>query len=747
MLSDSHFRSDCATTRRYFSTIVLVVMFFCCASSFADEWATLFDGKTLVGWKPSRDNKQFSIADRAIVGRSSSETHFLHTTETYGDFELELEVKLHDTDLNSGIQIRTQLTRTNDAGTARPSIHGPQVDLGKSPGRSGHIFNQGNGAWITAKEELTRNEVMVNGQWNKLRVLAVGPRIQTWINGKQVADVADDEAYAKYSSGVIALQVHGVRNSPEKARHVSFRAIRARKIERDSVSPLDESRDSRDSAVEGKPVVLEKPNIVLLFIDDWAWNGTPVPMNDGMANSRMPVVQMPNVERLAREGMKFTNAYASPQCSPSRVCVQTGQSSPRNGFTVFMNDRGQDYFDEKGYPDFPVIPCVSDMTIDKDTMTIPEALKPLGYVSAHIGKWHMRGDPGDEGYVLHDGDTSNKPGNTLPAGANQRLPADLTDPKLMFSVTEKALGFMSKQAKAGQPFYLQISHYAMHEGRECLPATRTKYTQHPLVQAYYKKIGKTADTVRRKEDPAIWLGMGEDLDGRIGAVLDRISDLGIEDNTYVVLVSDNGYRHKELQLTKGLKQPHHAAKWWAWQGGIRVPMIVRGPGIKAGSVFKGNVVNYDFLPTFVDWAGGDNTVLKNIDGVSLVSCMAGKPQADAFLNRNLYFHYPHYRTTMPHSAVVSGSRKLLHFYERPDIPMLFDLTQDTGEVHNIAATHPEEHQRLYDEMMVYFEKVGARIPKQNPTYDAATYRSSKEYEKRTQWGPFAGSRSLDEDER
>ena len=103
----------------------------------------------------------------------------------------------------------------------------------------------------------------------------------------------------------------------------------------------------------GTCVAEEKPNIVLLFIDDWAWNGTPIPMCDGMENSRMPVLQMPNVERLVREGMKFTNAYASPQCSPSRVCIQTGQSSPRNGFTVYMNDRGQDYFDEKRYPNFP----------------------------------------------------------------------------------------------------------------------------------------------------------------------------------------------------------------------------------------------------------------------------------------------------------------------------------------------------------------------------------------------------------
>ena len=231
MLSKLIFRSDRTTTHPYFSTIVLVAIFFCCSSAFADDWATLFDGKSLEGWKPSRDNTQFAIADGVIVGTSSDQTQFLHTVETYGDFELELEVKLHDTDLNSGVQFRTQLTRTNDAGTARPSIHGPQVDLGKSPGRSGHIFNQGNGAWITPQEDLTRNELMVNGEWNKLRVLAVGPRIQTWINGKQVADVADDEAYAKYPSGVIALQVHGVKKSPEKARHVSFRSIRVRKFQ------------------------------------------------------------------------------------------------------------------------------------------------------------------------------------------------------------------------------------------------------------------------------------------------------------------------------------------------------------------------------------------------------------------------------------------------------------------------------------------------------------------------------------
>ncbi|MBI1372499.1 MAG: sulfatase-like hydrolase/transferase [Phycisphaera sp.] len=487
-----------------------------------------------------------------------------------------------------------------------------------------------------------------------------------------------------------------------------------------------------------------KPNIVLLYIDDWAWNGTPVLMDDAMPNSHMPVLRMPNVERLASEGMKFRNAYGSPQCSPARVCVQTGKSSARSGFTVYMNAKGQDYYDKKGHEKFPVIPCISDETIDADAVTIPKALNPLGYVCAHIGKWHMRGDPGAEGYAVHDGATDNNPGNTVEGAGKVHLPDDLTDPKLMFSVTKKAIAFMEDQVKAGKPFYLQISHYAMHEGRECLPATREKYARLPEVQAYYKQHGTTAATVKRKDDPAVWLGMGEDLDGRIGAVLDRIRQLGIEDNTYVVMMSDNGYRHHFLP---GLTQPLHAAKWWVWQGGIRVPMIVKGPGIQPGSVFNANVANIDLLPTFVEWAGGDPLSLKDIDGVSLAGYMAGEKPDDAFVNRCLYFHYPHYRTSMPHSAMVCGSRKVMVFYERPDIPMLFDLSKDEGEVNNIARDHPEEHRKLFEQMMSYLKQVGARIPMVNPDYDPEVYKKDKAYEIRMQWGPFESQRPLEEDEK
>ncbi len=483
----------------------------------------------------------------------------------------------------------------------------------------------------------------------------------------------------------------------------------------------------------------KSPNIVMFYIDDWAWNGSPIAMNESMENSFMPILEMPNLEKLANQGMKFTNAYGSPQCAPARVSLQTGQTSARSGYTLVLGKQNDDYYDTRvKYRNLPVVPNVADESLDVDALTIPEALKPFGYVSAHIGKWHMYSDPGAEGYVLHDGDTDNNPGT--PKDPNIAA----NDPKLMFSITEKAIGFIEEQVKEEKPFYLQISHYAMHRGTQCLEETRQKYANHPLVQDYYKKHGKK---VQGNNDPAIWLGMGEDLDGRLGAVLDKLKELGIDDNTYVVVVSDNGYRHDELGITPGLKQALHGHKWWAWQGGIRVPMIVKGPTVKRDSEFKGNVANYDFLPTFVDWAGGNSKEMNDIDGVSLASYMSGEKPKQRFLNRNLYFHVPHYRQEIPHSAIISGSTKVMHFYESPNIPMMFDLSKDAGEVSNIARQHPKRHKQLYGEMMKYLDDVDARIPKMNPEYDPAVYKKLKNYKKYMQWGAFEGKRPLEEDEK
>jgi arylsulfatase A len=161
---------------------------------------------------------------------------------------------------------------------------------------------------------------------------------------------------------------------------------------------------------------------------------------------------------------------------------------------------------------------------------------------------------------------------------------------------------------------------------------------------------------------------------------------------------------------------------------------------------KGKFGLIKILPTFLEWAGGNPSSLQDIDGISLAGYMAGKKPDDSFLNRNLYFHVPHYREEIPHSAIISGSHKVMHFYERPDIPMLFDLSKDPGEVSNTAKQHPETHERLFGEMMTYLQDVDARFPKKNPDYDPEVYKQHKNYEKYMKWGPFEGKRPLEEDE-
>jgi arylsulfatase A-like enzyme len=225
--------------------------------------------------------------------------------------------------------------------------------------------------------------------------------------------------------------------------------------------------------------------------------------------------------------------------------------------------------------------------------------------------------------------------------------------------------------------------------------------------------------------------MGEDLDGRIGAVLDKIDELGIADNTYVIMCGDNGYRHSHYDEVSGLGQPLHSAKWWVWNGGLRVPMIVKGPDIEPNSVCTANVIQYDFLPTFVDWAGGNpETELPDVDGVSLAGLMRGETPTSEFLNRNLYFHCPHYRSEIPASAIISGTDKLMYFYGTSlfmpagfNPKMLFDLSTDIGEYHNITPSNPTRAQELYDDLFQHLlVDTDAWMPLDpNPDYNPAVW--------------------------
>ena len=187
---------------------------------------------------------------------------------------------------------------------------------------------------------------------------------------------------------------------------------------------------------------------------------------------------------------------------------------------------------------------------------------------------------------------------------------------------------------------------------------------------------------RERANAQLSAAMTEDLDTSIGQVLAKLDALGIAENTWVIFTSDNGHQ----DWNDGL-EPLRSGKWWLWDGGLRVPLIVRGPGVAEGTRSAVNVVGYDWLPTFADFAGASAQVPKDVDGVSFKQVLLGG-EAGGLANRAIYFHYPHYRVSPPCSAIIEGDRKLLHFYEWPDENFVYDLKGDLGEKNNIATANP-----------------------------------------------------------
>ena len=458
--------------------------------------------------------------------------------------------------------------------------------------------------------------------------------------------------------------------------------------------------DSRDT----------RPNIVFILVDDMPWYGTSVRMAADNPASAMAYIEMPNVEKLAKQGMTFRNARAAAgMCAPSRCSIQTGMMTARHlysgngGFggktdgTVECLSRGKD-------ATMPLL-CPEPQGNIRHT-SIGDLLRQTGYATAHFGKWHLYGGgPEKHGYDESDGDTTNSNFRPIDPVTGEKTKVS-EDPKFMFSITRRSVDFIERQAQAGKPFFVQLSHYANHGQYQARPATLEEYEKKPVFQ--------TITSPRERANAQLLAAMTEDLDTSIGQVLSRLDELGIADNTWVIFTSDNGHR----DWNDG-QEPLRGGKWWVWDGGLRVPLIVSGPGVPQGSRSAVNVVGYDWLPTFGDLAGADSHLPKDVDGVSLKPILLGQPVDENFVNRAIYFHYPHYRVSPPSSAIVEGDRKLLHFYEWPKDDFYFDLNADLGEQSNIATVESEAARSLRQKMMDHLKAVGGYFPKPNPKADPA----------------------------
>jgi arylsulfatase A-like enzyme len=423
--------------------------------------------------------------------------------------------------------------------------------------------------------------------------------------------------------------------------------------------------------------------------------------------------ETPHIDRLARGGMIFTNAYANaPNCAPTRACLMSGQYGPRHGvYTVGSSTRGK----AKGRR---LIPIENHTTLPSETVTIAERLKAAGYATCHLGKWHLGGKPetkpGGQGFDVNvGGNHAGHPRTYFSPYRNPDIPDGPDGEYLTDRLTDEAVRFIDDHK--GGPFFVYLTHYAVHT-----PLQAKK----ELIETYKQKAPSGG------HDHPVYAAMIESVDRGIGRILQRLDDLGLADDTLVVFFTDNGGcgGYAELGI-KGLEitsqAPLKGGKGTLYEGGIRVPMAVRWPGrVPPGTRCEVPVIGLDFYPTLLEVAGAEPPDGQILDGVSLVPLMTrnGNLKRDA-----LYWHFPAYlqggggtwRTT-PGGVIRAGDWKLIEYFEDGRLE-LYDLRDDIGETTNLADREPEKAKALHDRLVAWRKKVNAPVPtEKNPKFDPST---------------------------
>ena len=417
------------------------------------------------------------------------------------------------------------------------------------------------------------------------------------------------------------------------------------------------------------------PNFVVVLTDDQSWVGSSVVMDPKHPDSVSDSYLTPNMKRMAAAGMQFTNAYApAPYCCPTRRSLQVGQSPARH---LYQQDREQWF---KAY---------------RQRLTIPRLLKQANpdYQTAHFGKWDFRFDlvpPQQLGYDVSDGPTSNREGGGRNS-AKRRSPI-AEDPKQVFGITQRACDFMRQACEAKQPFYVQLSHYAVH--------LDVYSTEDSLARVRQRGVGA-------KHNDAAFAAMTEDLDESLGQLLDEITKLGLQENTYIFFMSDNGGRGDLPGVEAGQNRNHplRSGKGHMYEGGIRVPLFVSGPNIAPLSIRDTPVSGVDLLPTLAALAGYSDPLPADLDGGSLVPLLLGKDEvAVERPNPFLIFHHAYNRQSQ--TALRMEEWKLVRTKGELE---LFDLANDLGESSDLSQSMPEKTAELEKLMNEYLTAVNAEI--------------------------------------
>ena len=463
----------------------------------------------------------------------------------------------------------------------------------------------------------------------------------------------------------------------------------------------------------------KKPNILFFLIDDLGWRD--------LACTGSPFYKTPHLDRLAKQGMTFTDAYAAcPVCSPTRASLMTGKYPATVGITDWI-DWGGHLHPLKGR--LVDVPYLKNLPASEHALA--RALQAGGYATWHVGKWHLGGPghfPQDHGFEVNVcGGTAGAPGCyfapwPVEALAHEKVPPGtyLTD-----YLTDRAIDLIRK--RDGRPFFLNLWHYAVHTPiqakRSAVRRSEKRATLMGLDKLKAIEEGEPFPTVNRRHlrvqrrriqsDP-VYAAMMANLDWNIGRVLKTLEDEGLADNTLVVFTSDNG----GLATSEGsptCNAPLAEGKGWMTDGGVRVPLLVRWPGrVGAGSRCGTPVTSPDFYPTLLEAAGVKPKPRQHRDGVSFMPLLNG---ADRLARDAIFWHYPHYGNQggTPGCSVRWGDYKLIEFFEDGRLE-LYNLRADISEKRNLAKRKPELAARLHARLRAWRKSVEAKIPKRNPEW-------------------------------
>lgn len=444
-----------------------------------------------------------------------------------------------------------------------------------------------------------------------------------------------------------------------------------------------------------------KPNIIFILADDLGVSDL------GCTGSTF--YETPNLDRLAREGMRFTQAYAAcPVCSPTRAAAMTGKYPQRTGITDFIG----------GYRKGRLLPAPNADHLALEEVTIAEALKSAGYITAHIGKWHLGKAnyfPEKQGFDLNIGgcEKGHPPSYFSPYKISA-LPDGPTDEYLTDRLTAECEKFI--EANKDHPFYLNLWTYAVHTPLQAKPELVKKYeaklAKFPKPGPNeFRSEGESRD--RRVQGVAVYAAMLESLDDNVGRIVAKLAALGIDKRTIILFNSDNGGLSTSENAPTS-NAPFRAGKGWLYEGGVREPLLVKWPGVtKAGSLCKTPAITMDYYPTFLTAAGIPPRPQQHRDGVDLTPLLKGGSIAD----RALFWHYPHYGNQggQPGSAIRSDDWKLIEWLDS-ERTELFNLKNDVEEQHDLASKKPEKVKELQAMLNAWRKDVNAVMPKMNPNW-------------------------------